>query len=157
MMCVEKMPTMITIKSIVLADDDSDDSLIFKDALKEVGPSINLTVVKNGRALMQLLRNYAPDMIFLDLDMPYQNGLECLVEMNTIPALQQTPKIVFSSTSRAANIDTAYEMGAHLFFTKLSTYAEQRAALKAILKLHWQDPEGVREQYCVNGRYTAFM
>ena len=88
--------------------------------------------------------------------MPYKNGLECLIEMKIDPLLDKIPAVVFSSTTRPSNIQTAYEMGAHLFFIKPPIYSEYLSSLKAILKLNWAEPDAVKEQYCINGRYAAF-
>lgn len=146
----------IGIRSIVLADDDSDDIEIFKDSLNEVQSDIQLESVSNGKQLMELISHFLPDLLFIDLDMPVKNGLECLVEIRSNPKMEELPVIVFSSTTRPANIQTAYEMGAHLFLIKSSSYEEYKSALKAILTMDWANPSIVREQYCINGRYTAF-
>ena len=144
------------ISSIILADDDRDDHDFFKDALTDIAPSVNLSIVEDGEALLALLKHYIPDFIFLDLDMPCKNGLECLTEIRTNPTLQSIPIVIFSSTSRPANIDAAYEMGADLFFIKPSNFNDLVASVKAILSLNWTEPTTVKEQYFVNGRYAAF-
>ena len=69
---------------ILLADDDEDDKLLFKEALDELSFSTQLSTVKNGQALMQLLtekKEEFPDILFLDLVMPKKNGSDCLVEI----------------------------------------------------------------------------
>ena len=144
------------IRSIILADDDEDDRFVFKDVIREVDSTVRVEIVSNGLQLMNLLQHFAPDLLFLDLEMPYKNGLECLVEIGSNPALQQLPVIVFSSTTRPANIQTAYEMGAHLFLIKETSFTEYTAAIKTILQLNWKEPNVIREQYCVNNRYVAF-
>jgi len=145
------------ITSIVLADDDQDDHEFFKEALHEIAPGIKLTIVKNGDELINLLRHYLPDFIFLDLEMPCKNGLECLTEIRSNVLLENIPVVIFSSTTRPANIDTAYEMGADLFFIKPSVYKELTSSIHAILSLNWKDPSMIKEQYFINGRYVAFM
>jgi CheY-like chemotaxis protein len=144
------------IANIILAEDDIDDQNIFQIALQEVDPSIQTQFVSNGKELLHLLQTNKPDLLFLDLDMPYKNGLECLMEMKNDPQLEKIPVIVFSSTTKPSNIQTAYEMGAHLFFIKPPIYSDYLSSIKAIFKLNWNNPNAVREQYCVNGRYTAF-
>jgi CheY-like chemotaxis protein len=144
------------VRSIILAEDDVDDQNIFQIALQEVDPAIRLDFVANGKELLNLLQNFTPDLLFLDLEMPYKNGLECLVDIRNNPLLHDLPVIVFSSTTKPSNIQTAYEMGAHLFFIKPPVYQDYLSSIKAILMLNWQSPNQVREDYCVNGRYTAF-
>jgi len=145
-----------TIANIILAEDDIDDQNIFQIALQEIDSSVQAQFVSNGRELIQLLQHFKPDLLFLDLEMPYKNGLECLLEIKRDPRLEKIPVIVFSSSTKPSNIQTAYEMGAHLFFVKPPVYSDYLSSIKAIFKLNWHDPDSVREQYCVNGRYTAF-
>ena len=155
-MLTEKPINTKVIARVILAEDDIDDQNIFQIALEEIDSSIRAEFVSNGKELLHLLQNNKPDLLFLDLDMPYKNGLECLVEMRNDPRLEKIPVVVFSSTTRPSNIQTAYEMGAHLFFIKPPVYSDYLSSIKSILKLDWNHPEAVREQYCVSGRYTAF-
>lgn len=144
------------ISQIILAEDDVDDQNIFQLTIQEIAPDVQIQFVSNGKELLTLLQNNTPDILFLDLEMPYKNGLECLVEIRNNPNLEKLPVVVFSSTTKPGNIQTAYEVGAHLFFIKPAVYSEYVSSIKAIFKLNWKEPETVREQYCVNGRYTAF-
>jgi len=144
------------IGNIILAEDDIDDQNIFQIALEEIDSSIQTQFVSNGKQLLHLLQTHKPDLLFLDLEMPYKNGLECLLEIKNDPQLEKIPVVVFSSTTKPSNIQAAYEMGAHLFFIKPPIYSDYLTSIKAIFKLNWEEPDMVREQYCVNGRYTAF-
>ena len=144
------------IHTVFLADDDSDDRLILSQALKEVNPSFRVEATENGNELMSLLSHLKPDFLFLDLEMPYKNGLECLKEIRATPALADLPIVVFSSTSRPVNIDVAYEMGADLFFIKPSIFKTLVASVKAILALDWKNRDTIKESYLMNGKYTAF-
>ncbi|HWJ91922.1 MAG TPA: response regulator, partial [Flavisolibacter sp.] len=88
------------VRTIFIADDDTDDLLLFTEALAGVDPTVKLEHVKNGIALISLLSHLEPDLLFLDLDMPGKNGLECLIEIRKNPRYELLPIIVFSSTSR---------------------------------------------------------
>lgn len=144
------------IQSIVLADDDKDDHDFFKAALQEIAPIPRLHVVTDGTRLLELLQHYVPDLIFLDLDMPCKNGLECLREIRTSSTLHDLPVVVFSSTSRPANITTAYEMGGNLFFIKPSNFHDLVAAVRSILEMDWRDPNAIKEKYLIENSYTPF-
>jgi CheY-like chemotaxis protein len=144
------------ISNVILAEDDIDDQNIFQIALQEVSPQIQLDFVSNGKELLETLKTHRPDILFLDLEMPYKNGLECLVEIRNDPKLEKIPVVVFSSTTKPSNIQTAYELGAHLFFIKPPVYNDYLVSIKTILALNWKDADAVRNQYCVNGRYAAF-
>lgn len=146
----------LAIQSIVLADDDKDDHDFFRSALLEIDPAKKLHVVTDGVQLLDLLKHYVPDLIFLDLDMPCKNGLECLREIRTHSTLCNLPVVVFSSTSRPANIATAYEMGGNLFFIKPSNFHELVDAVRSILSMDWSDPMAVKEKYLIENTYAPF-
>lgn len=144
------------IQSIILADDDRDDHDFFKTALQEIDPTKNLHIVTDGAQLLTLLEHYVPDLIFLDLDMPCKNGLECLKEIRNNAILHNLPVVVFSSTSRPANIATAYEMGGNLFFIKPSNYKDLVEAIRTILSMDWSNPNAIKEKYLVENSYAPF-
>lgn len=145
------------LQSIILADDDPDDHEFFRDILRDIDPSIKLNIVKDGAELLQLLPHFVPDLLFLDLEMPVKNGLECLREIRQAAHLKDLPVVVFSSTTRPANIETAYEMGADLFLIKSHSYNDLLSSVRALLALDWSNPAVIKEQYRINDRYTAFM
>ena len=106
---------------VVLADDDEDDRLFFSDAITAVAPSLKLTTALDGEDLIKILktvRNEPPDFIFLDLNMPYKNGLECLKEIKSSESWKSIPVIIYSTSVNIDQVDTSYEHGANLFIQK---------------------------------------
>lgn len=149
-------PKRYTIGSLILADDDEDDHELFRDALNKISPSTSLSVVKDGEELIGLLQHYLPDMIFLDLDMPCKNGLQCIQEIRSNPQTSNIPLVIFSSTTKPSNIVTAYEIGADLYFVKPASFGVLIASIQRILEMDWSQPDSVKERYYVGGKYMAF-
>ena len=107
--------------NILLADDDDDDRLLFTDVLREYAKEANLTFAHNGEHLMTLLRSKdLPDVLFLDLNMPLKNGMECLEEIRGDEKLKELPVIIFSTSSHPGTISQMYDIGAHLYVRKLN-------------------------------------
>lgn len=142
--------------NILLAEDDEDDRMMFKDVIQQIDQSLNLQTVSDGCELLTHLENLIPDLLFLDLDMPIKNGLECLLSIKENRNLKNLPIVVVSSTTRPVNIQTAYEMGAHLFLIKPCAFNEYVATITSILQLDWNYPEKIKEHYFVNEQYSAF-
>ena len=107
--------------NIVLADDDTDDCLFFKDAVTAFIPTTNFTAVHDGEQLMQLLTDETgrlPDVLFLDLNMPRKNGFECLVEIKQHDKLKYLPIVIFSTSKSADNIEILFKTGADVYIRK---------------------------------------
>ena len=112
--------------NILLADDDTDDCLFFKDAIGELLPSTNFKAVHDGEQLMQLLTdetNQLPDVIFLDLNMPRKNGFECLAEIKQNKKLKNLPVVIFSTSFEQEVVNLLYDNGAQYFIRKPSEFA----------------------------------
>lgn len=120
------MFSQINPTNIFLAEDDDEDVDIFKDALSELNLHTNLTVVQNGILLINLLENSEtlPDIIFLDLNMPLKNGLQCLKEIKSSEKWKSLNTIILSTSSNKMQKEEMYSHGANFFLTKASTYKE---------------------------------
>ena len=112
--------------NILLADDDTDDCLFFKEAIAELIEPAQFTAVHNGEQLMQLLTHETiilPDVLFLDLNMPRKNGFECLAEIKQNKKLQKLPVIIFSTSFEQEVVNLLYRNGAQYFIRKPAAFA----------------------------------
>lgn len=117
---------------LLLADDDEDDCLFFKEALDFLPLDISLSIVNDGGELMKfLMSNFQnlPDILFLDLNMPRKNGFECLLEIKLIPELQTLPIIVFSTSIDANVVDSVYEKGVICYIQKPCDFSKLKKVI----------------------------
>lgn len=125
--------------NVLLADDDMDDCLFFKEALEELPVTANLTTVNDGVQLMQLLTTKGtplPDALFLDLNMPRKSGFECLSEIKLIDSLMNLPVIIYSTSLNTEIVDLLYQNGAHYYICKPGEYNKlKKIILEAITLL----------------------
>ena len=113
--------------NILLADDDTDDCLFFKEALKDLVITTSLTVVNDGEKLMELLEikpGEFIDVLFLDLNMPRKNGFECLAEIKSNEKFKQLPVIIFSTSFEQEVVSSLYKNGAQYFIRKPSVFSD---------------------------------
>ncbi|MFN3664519.1 MAG: response regulator [Sediminibacterium sp.] len=106
---------------ILLADDDQDDCELFQEALAEIPVNAQLTIVNNGKLLMEWLTEHPselPDLLFLDLNMPCKNGLECLNEIRRVHYLKSLAIIILSLTVNHTLVDELYTNGALYYVQK---------------------------------------
>jgi len=119
------MSISINTRHILLADDDKDDSILFKEILEELPLSTHLTKVSNGEQLMQFLnetKDQLPDVLFLDLNMPRKNGYDCLSEIKGSEKLKSLSVIIFSTAFEPQVISLLYEKGAQYYIRKPNSY-----------------------------------
>ena len=106
----------------MLVDDDSDDQLIFEETLNELKIDIECVMVNNGVEALQMLKSSEdrPSLIFLDLNMPFMNGFECLSELKKEDALKEITVIIFTTSDNPTDHKKSMDMGANWFLTKPS-------------------------------------
>lgn len=140
--------------TILLADDDSDDRELFKEAMEDRMPNLNLEFAIDGKNLMDKLHhtNHLPDVLFLDLNMPYKSGFECLAEIRKTERLKDIPVIIYSTSSSQKDIDETFQKGANLYVKKPSYYKELQDMVSCVLKLDWNicKPNASRHQFFFN-------
>ena len=121
--------------NILLVDDDEDDHLLFVEAIKEVSGTVQCHTACNGLEAMIHLKTACPcpSLIFLDLNMPLMNGLECLEQIKSEESLKHIPIIIFSTSNNPKDQQRTREMGARMFFTKASDYQLLKSILLEIL------------------------
>jgi CheY-like chemotaxis protein len=124
--------------NILLADDDTDDCIFFKEALEDLIISTSLTTMHDGEQLMQLLTNETnmlPHVLFLDLNMPRKNGFECLTEIKLSKRLKRLPVIVFSTSFEQEVVNQLYNNGAQYFIRKPSEFSQFKKIIQLSLSL----------------------
>lgn len=99
---------------VLHVDDDPDDSSLFCEAVKEAAPSYQCLVADSAASALEILsdRQQIPDYIFLDMNMPKMNGLECLKLIKNNHALNHIKVIMYSTSSDPANIKEFKQLGA---------------------------------------------
>lgn len=123
--------------NILLADDDTDDCMFFKEALNELYLPTDLTAVNDGEQLMQLLTNDTtelPHVIFLDLNMPRKNGFECLSEIKLNAKLNGIPVIIFSTSFEHETVNQLHKSGAMYYIRKPSQFSQFKSLIQQSLE-----------------------
>lgn len=120
---------------IVIADDDLDDRAIFVDVAQEVDKNIRVTAVEDCESLLRFLeRNEAPNVIFLDLNMPRMSGQGCLKLLKEHAEWQKIPVVIYSTASKSDIMDDCYSKGAALYVIKPNDCDTLRALIVSVLK-----------------------
>lgn len=113
---------------VLMAEDDEDDRLLIRDAVKESGQALTVTIVADGEEVIDYLHQTGrfedtpgfrlPNLILLDLNMPRKDGRETLAALKSDPALRQIPVVMFTTSNDPLDIAYCYDLGANSFITK---------------------------------------
>ncbi len=128
-------------KTIFLAEDDEDDFLLFKEAIKDYNEPVSLNWVQDGDELMKILKNSQaekPDMVFLDINMPRKNGFECITEIRRDEMLKNLPIIIFSTSNDTALVSWMYNSGANLYLCKPTDFNQLKTAIRKAIAMDWK-------------------
>lgn len=123
------------IRRIYYADDDPDDAFLFREATQEINAALQLEIAENGIKLMSLLLASIklPDVIFLDINMPLKNGLECLRDIKASTVWKDIPIVMFSTSVDPHTVERAMALGAFQFVQKPAYFPILKDAIESCL------------------------
>ena len=128
---------------VLLAEDDEDDRFLFEQILTTSSISVFLTTVEDGEKLLNLLETISapppPDVIFIDINMPLKNGIECLAQIRGNKKFDKVPVFMFSTSVYKHDVDLAYQLGANLYIPKQLFFDGQKQIIEQLFSVHWKD------------------
>ena len=106
-------------RNVLHIDDDQDDLEIFSTTVEEFKTKINcISLNCAATALKKLVsREIAPEVIFVDLNMPGMDGFQFLSEIKKQTNLD-IPVVVLSTCSQQDTINSVKKLGADGYLTK---------------------------------------
>ena len=105
-----------TIPNVMVVDDSL---TVRKSAERDINSvGINSILAKDGLDAQVQLRQDAPDMILLDIEMPRMDGFELLEWLKSEDNLKHIPVVMISSRATQKYVDKATELGCSAFLGK---------------------------------------
>lgn len=145
--------TQTNTQNIFLVDDDQEDRELFSEALSQVDETIRLTEITNCFKLIETLDNPEapkPDIIFLDMDMPKFNGIECLKKLKASNRIPDLKIVVLSTYSHPQYIEEAYKNGASCYYVKPSRFPKLKEVISDALQGNWKNRLQNKRNFVVN-------
>ena len=127
--------------NVLLADDDEDDRLFFKDAFEEIKIQTKVKFVHDGMQLMEYLlhpETILPNILFLDLNMPKMSGHECLSEIKKNDNLKDLIVAIYSTSSSEEDIEDTFVKGANIYIKKPNDFNSLKKIISEVITLNWQ-------------------
>jgi len=103
-------------KKILIVDDEPDILRATKVRLMSFGYEV--ITANDGKECMALLQTDTPDMILLDLRLPFMNGDEICLKIKSDEKLKDIPVIIFTASSDVTTSNKVKESGADGYLIK---------------------------------------
>lgn len=124
---------------VLLVEDDEDDVLLTREALKDSKVIVSMAVAADGDEALKRLRREPPfqdaeppDLILLDLNLPRVSGREVLKELKGDPVLRKIPVVVLTTSAADTDVLKCYDLGANCYITKPVDFEQFQRIIKVI-------------------------
>lgn len=124
---------------ILLVEDNAEDVLFFKRALKQTRLACVLETAEDGQRAVEKLEESDSFHVLLDLKLPRKSGLEVLEWIRHHPGLKGLPVIILTSSELRNDYNRAQELGVDAFFVKPVSVKGLTDVVRAIAE-RWKIP-----------------
>jgi CheY-like chemotaxis protein len=125
--------------NVLFVDDDADEFYLFNEAIEQSLQQVKMDRAKDGNDLFKILgKGDYPDIILMDLNMPYKDGLETLIELKAHHLYSKIPVIIFSTSNNNRQIDNCFKQGANMYVVKPETFDEITSMVNKVFALDWK-------------------
>jgi CheY-like chemotaxis protein len=120
--------------TILIADDQPDNLMLLSRYLEKEGYSY--IKARDGLETLEKTRNYMPDLILLDINMPNKDGFAVLKEIREDPVIEHIPVIILTAARlEPLEIQSGLNMGADDYVTKPFDRKELFARIRTKLRV----------------------
>lgn len=103
-------------RHILIVEDDTFVRDVYTTRLEKEGYKISLAM--NGREAMEQLEDVIPDVVLLDITMPYMDGMEVLRALHTKKRIDSMAVLMLTNNSEKENVQEAMKLGARGYIIK---------------------------------------
>lgn len=121
-------------KTILIADDEVDVLEVMAKKIKAEGYEV--ITAEDGEIAWNLIKKHNPDIIVLDLNMPYMHGFEVLKLIRENPVrLKWQPVIIVSAQNELNDMKQGYSLEADHYIAKPCSMVDVVKAIKLMESL----------------------
>jgi two-component system cell cycle response regulator DivK len=125
-------------QKILVVEDNELNLKLFCDLLRAHG--YQAEPVRDGREAVERARAFAPDLVVMDIQMPYVSGLELIEQLKGDPGLRSTPVMAVTAYAAKGDEERIRAAGAEGYVSKPISVARFVEAVRALLEA----PKAVR-------------
>ncbi len=101
---------------ILIADDEPNIVVSLEFLMKREGHDVS--IARDGRQALDLIRSLRPDLVLLDVMMPFMSGFEVLQAVRSDDAIAATPILLLLAKGRDTDIAKGLALGANAYLAK---------------------------------------
>ena len=122
---------------ILIVDDQTENVRLLERILKKAGYS-RLEGVTDSRKALTIFSEFQPDLVALDLQMPFVDGFALLKQLRSrIPMGEFVPILILTADNSRKAKQTALSLGAKDFLTKPFDVEETLLRIYNLLETRW--------------------
>jgi len=122
---------------ILAVDDEPSIIRLVQINLERAGYSV--VTAKDGREGLEKVSQERPDLVVMDVMMPYMDGFEALGHIRRDPETRDIPVIMLTAKAMDSDVAQGYRSGVDCYLTKPFNPRELVTFVKRILE--YQDPD----------------
>src|SRR5829696_1016914 len=127
-------------KKILAVDDERHIVRLVEVNLQRAGYEV--VTAYDGREALEKVKSENPDLVVLDVMMPYMDGFEVLKNLKGDPTTAEIPVIMLTAKAQDADVFRGWQSGVDCYLTKPFNPMELIAFVKRIFKSLEEGPEG---------------
>jgi len=123
-------------KKFLFIDDDADDRDFFCTTMHMIDPTVQCFFAKDGVDAVEQLQGdleFIPDFIFIDMNMPRMDGIECLTALRQMDRLHTAQIYIYSTTINPKVNQEVMALGASGILIKPCTINELSNLLQQVI------------------------
>ncbi len=126
------MSKMISPIKIMIVEDNELNLKLFTDLLR--AHDFIVDGVRDGRLAVEQAKMFAPDLVIMDIQLPYVSGLDLIAAMTHDPVLKDTPILAVTAYAAKGDEEKIRAAGAKGYLSKPVPMAKFLEGVSAALK-----------------------
>jgi len=132
-------------KKILVVDDESHIRQLIEQTL--IKAKYNVITAEDGKEALDKMVSERPDLIILDIMMPYYDGYEVLQTLRRYPSTRNLPVIILTAKNNDEDVFSAWQAGVSSYLMKPFNPTELLTYVKKIFDAKKNTGEGAERRY----------
>lgn len=119
-------------KRILVVEDNDLNRKLFCDVLKASGFTVE--PVADGQAVLETARNFVPNLVIMDIQLPHVSGIDLIAEMKRDRLLSSVPVLAVTAYAGKGDEERIRAAGAQGYLAKPVSIGPFMTAVKGLLE-----------------------